>query len=707
MKGDDRSDNASQARGGGEDSHGVGKPAITQTQMMESARNQATFDTSKLSEIIFGSPEAVKIHKKAFQRVEESTGTTDMSKLPARYGNMNREDMLLEGLRAGRAAFHDSLDNGDSTFRYHTQEWVLTNSNPLGLTEVLFRPMIELQGTAEQIAYWTPLSRSGKIIGSYTQTEIGQGTFVAGLETTAVFDKRTDEFVINSPTLSSIKFWPGALGYMSSHTIVIARLIIGEKDYGVHAFIVQLRSLKDWKPLPGIELGDIGLKMAYNGTDNGYAVFNNARIPRSNLLMRFASVSRDGAYTTHPLREKLLYGGMLKGRLAIIRNSAFQLAQALTIATRYSVVRRQGHKQLQQNSVASIMSYKLQHYRLLMLISRAYASLFASLASDSAYQELQKQQANGDHSSLSYTHMVMAGLKAWVTANAADAAEDARKMCGGHGYLMISGLPEIVNSLAATCTFEGENYVMWKQVASYLMKGMAARSLPKDMAYIPSPTYGKRVRCHVSGVDFLHVDNLLYIFQHRAARLITEAYQLLRASRGKGAVQNEDRHDVVLLSAAKAHTELYILQSFREHVTSISGSMPTEVKAVLTRLVRLFALTTIASPLCSSSASFVEDGFLTLNQLGDIRTNIDHLLEELQPDAIALTDAWEFTDASLTSALGCKDGDVYERMMCWIRQLPINVHASENDSVFRDGWEEVIRDFIAGGRGNVTEKARL
>jgi len=40
----------------------------------------------------------------------------------------------------------------------------------------------------------------------------------------------------------------------------------------VHPFIIQLRSLEDYKPLPGIELGDIGPKMNSNLTDNGYAI---------------------------------------------------------------------------------------------------------------------------------------------------------------------------------------------------------------------------------------------------------------------------------------------------------------------------------------------------------------------------------------------------------------------------------------------------
>jgi len=97
-----------------------------------------------------------------------------------------------------------------------------------------------------------------------------------------------------------------------------------------------------------------------------------------------------------------------------------------------------------------------------------------------------------------------------------------------------------------------------------------------------------------------------------------------------------------------------------------------------------------------------------------IRELVNGLLEELTPDAIALTDAWGFTDASLRSvcgflfdishfprisrelssidkgkadlifsqAIGCRDGKVYERIMMWTRQLPVNVHAKENGGVF-------------------------
>ena len=40
------------------------------------------------------------------------------------------------------------------------------------------------------------------------------GTFLRGLETTATYDKNTDHFILHSPTISSIKFWPGGRKYI-------------------------------------------------------------------------------------------------------------------------------------------------------------------------------------------------------------------------------------------------------------------------------------------------------------------------------------------------------------------------------------------------------------------------------------------------------------------------------------------------------------
>lgn len=139
------------------------------------------------------------------------------------------------------------------------------NSNsPFGHKSVLFQPAIEHNGTEEQKAKWLTLAKAGKILGTYAQTELGHGSFIRGLETTATFDDKTDEFVVHSPTINSTKFWPAGLGFSSTHAVVMAQLVVAQKQLGPHLFIVPIRSLNDGKPLPGIRMGDVGLKMGYD-----------------------------------------------------------------------------------------------------------------------------------------------------------------------------------------------------------------------------------------------------------------------------------------------------------------------------------------------------------------------------------------------------------------------------------------------------------
>lgn len=69
----------------------------------------------------------------------------------------------------------------------------------------MFVPAIKGQGTEEQQQKWLPLAYKMQIIGCYAQTELGHGSNVQGLETTATFDPQTDEFVLHSPTLTSSK----------------------------------------------------------------------------------------------------------------------------------------------------------------------------------------------------------------------------------------------------------------------------------------------------------------------------------------------------------------------------------------------------------------------------------------------------------------------------------------------------------------------
>lgn len=112
------------------------------------------------------------------------------------------------------------------------------------MTCIAFEPVFKLQGGPYLESKYGPLIASRAILGCYLQTELGHGTNVGMLETTATYLPASKEFEIHSPTLTSSKWWIGALGKTSTHGVVQAKLILpGGKDMGPHLFFIQLRSM--------------------------------------------------------------------------------------------------------------------------------------------------------------------------------------------------------------------------------------------------------------------------------------------------------------------------------------------------------------------------------------------------------------------------------------------------------------------------------
>ena len=225
---------------------------------------------------------------------------------------------------------------------FHIQEFATeTQYIPVNyLHYFLFTPAIKNLGSDEQRKEWLPKALKYEIAGCYAQTELGHGSNVQGIETTATFDKESDSFILHTPRITSYKFWPGELGVFSTHAVVFARLILEMGDLGPHAFIVPIRDLVTLEPFEGVEVGDIGPKFGYNNKDNGFMSFSNYKIPRANMLCRYTSVDETGQYNIMD-DPKLIYAVLLEGRIDMFKISPFNLAKGLTIAIRYGLVRTQ------------------------------------------------------------------------------------------------------------------------------------------------------------------------------------------------------------------------------------------------------------------------------------------------------------------------------------------------------------------------------
>lgn len=538
----------------------------------------------------------------------------------------------------------------------------------LNIHNVFIRSISAL-GTDEQIAKWLPLAHDYKIIGTYAQTELGHGTYLRGLETTATFDPTTQEFIIDTPQITATKWWPGDLGKTCTHAVVLAQLYSNGKKYGMHPFIVQVRSLKDHSPLPGITVGDIGPKMSFEHIDNGFLMMRNIRIPKENMLSRYSQVLPDGSYVKSG-SDKINYFTMIAVRVNMLRGEVLMaLMKACTISVRYSAVRRQSELK-PGGREPKILDYQTQQQKLLPLVATCYSINFAAQYVDTFYNDVYSEIRKENFNSLPELHALAAGMKAFATEICSNGVEVCRKACGGHGYSLYSGIPSLYTKVTASCTYEGENTVLHLQAARFLIKCFAGaqsgRPLPTSTAYLSSPAMdGCQARIPV---DFLNPEVYLKAYENRAYRLIASAANKMQNLVQSGVEQYLawNSTSVELVKASVAHTHFLTVKIFISALNSLSDQ--PAIRAVLKRLCDLYALHGIFT----SAGDFLQHGYLSGKQLDMATTAYLGLLAELRKDAVLLVDAFDYTDEELLSALGTYDGNVYHNLLEWAQKNPEN-----------------------------------
>jgi len=187
----------------------------------------------------------------------------------------------------------------------------------------LFRATIRSQGTALQVEKYIPAADNLEIFGCFAMTELGHSSHLPGLETTATFDAVSDEFIINTPTMTALKWWIGGAGQTATHTVVLCQLKLSSSvdaaSVGLYWFMVPMREPKTGKLLDGVFAGDIGPKAGRNGIDNGWICFSNVRVPRENMLAKWAHVTRKGQFVPSGQKQSLSYATLIGERDLLIR----------------------------------------------------------------------------------------------------------------------------------------------------------------------------------------------------------------------------------------------------------------------------------------------------------------------------------------------------------------------------------------------------
>lgn len=534
----------------------------------------------------------------------------------------------------------------------------------------LFASAILNLGTRDHHMAWLPDALSLRLPGCFAMTEIGHGSNVAGVLTTATYDEGTEEFVIHTPVRAAWKDYLGNAALHGRAAVVFAQLYTKGEGHGVHAFFVPIREDDGEggvRPCAGVTFEDDGHKGGLNGIDNGRIAFDHVRVPRTNLLNKYGHVSPDGTYSS-PIasvgrRFFTMISTLVQGRVSISGSSVAASKAALAIAVTYGNQRRQFAGPETKREVV-LMDYQRHQRRLLPLLARAYAAQFAQNDLLEQYHDVFSGAHDTEEDRLSLETEAAAAkvLNTWL---ALEVLQEAREACGGAGYMAENRLTSLRADLDVFVTFEGDNNVLLQLVGKRLITDYGKSLAKADVAGMVQWFMGQ-------AADFaLHATPIRRTGQSirdtgvmaRSVGHIREAQRELLAVRVSEMVEKValdlrsakdlppdeawaafNRHQDMIVEAARSYAELRQWEAFTAHLSRVEDP---GTKQVLTWLRDLMGLVTIEKNL----GWYLAEGRLSNQRAEAARSYIYRLMARLRPHAQDLVDAFGFGEAQLRAPI--------------------------------------------------------
>jgi len=656
--------------------------AEKQTLAME--RRKASFEVKELANILAGSAEKFQLYQDCLKLLDQeplfTKSQADFTHSELREMSMAKIKRVLE-LQFDRLPHATASMLGKVMYMHDA-----ASSVRLGVHTGLFCGSLSGNGTDYHKKKYLKPAMQGRLFGCFGMTEMGHGSNAAGLETTATFDKKNQQFIIHSPTLTSTKWWIGGVGETATHSCVFARLIVGEKDFGVHSFVVQIRDLKTHKPMPGVTIGDCGVKLGLNGTDNGFLRFDKVRIAREDMLDQYARVNEDGSYWKAGKASLALQRVALIGaRCNIVSQSAIDGAMGLTIAIRYSAIRTQFADEVGKPAEKPILDYQTQQYRLLLPLADVIATTFTGLRLADAFDRLTNDLSKGNTVGLNDVHAIAAGMKAVSSWSTRDALILCRDCLGGHGISAYNRLAGMIRDFQVQTTWDGDNTVLSQQTARYLVnaiqKVMEGKKLKGSIQYLEHTSTILSSKWPVKDEnDILSIEHCIEAFQWRTTNLCANSATKIQqeVANGKDPIAAWNSCLVELILLSRAHCEYYKLQTFADVIEKNKTANP-EIVTLLTNLCLLYALSNIEKDL----GTFRDNDFISSEQARLIKKTVRDLCSKIRPYAVTVVDAFVVPDWVLDSQFGRYDGNIYEKYFKRVQQ--------GHQAVVPEYWERLIK----------------
>ncbi len=322
-------------------------------------------------------------------------------------------------------------------------------------------------------------------IGCFCLTELGFGNNAVEMQTTATWDNKTNQFIINTPTVISQKYWITNGAYHADHAVVFAQTIVNDKHEGINAFIVRIRDVNTMQTCPGVTIDDMGCKQGMNAVDNARVILRNVPVPPQNLLNKLATISSNGKFssTITNRRQRFLAASnrLLSGRLCIASMAISSAKLALLITSKYASVRLSNGPT--GKSDTAVINYQLFKNHIVPLIARTITLNIGLLHCREVYSEYLLNLEKYENDKVFFNNVVRlaCAIKPLVAWHTNQTGNVCRERTGGQGYLSINRIEEVIPFAHASITAEGDSAVLIQKVSKEYVDDYLKKKLGKPV----------------------------------------------------------------------------------------------------------------------------------------------------------------------------------------------------------------------------------
>ncbi|MFW3470097.1 acyl-CoA dehydrogenase [Streptomyces microflavus] len=447
-------------------------------------------------------------------------------------------------------------------------------------------------------------------VGTFLLTEVAHGNDVAAMETTAVYDRDTDSFVLQTPSVGAQKFMPNTSPVGGAKTgLVGARLIVGGIDRGVFLFLVPLTDAAG--VLPGIGTSRLPARLG-SPLDHSLTWFDGVRVGREAMLSGpHGRIDDHGVFSSDvPERRNRMMRSIARvpvGRVCVSAGTVGAARAGLVMAVRYG--RNRHIAGLTESARLPVFALRSHHGPLIEAIATVYAmNMF--------YREAARRLGDRGGPGAAEAEMFVSAAKAWITWRGREVGAQVRERCGAQALLVNNGIVDQLMAVEGAITAEGDNQAIMAQVAA----GLLMRHRPE--VFVPT-SRGRTL----GDADWLHellgAAERIWLDRAREARSAAPAQALARRNAAMGPA----------LHAAQLYAHRQAAQALHNAVVELPEG---EGRELLGRVHLLFALRGLEA----HGGDLLRHGLLTGEQVDQLPVVMERLVAELAPQADVLVRAF-------------------------------------------------------------------